>query len=411
MSARGRNMRIEALRLVAIAGIAYFHSFQDIFAQAAGLVATGSAAGVAGDTLTSVASAPELAAGLPLLLGALGFVNLLGAFGNHVFFAISGCFLLPRAAARSGEAGYAADQARRTARRAAMVLATVAFYALITLAVDRWVVPITGVGEGASWLVGGLEFVWVYLVLVVATPIMGWLWRRLPAHRAVVIAFIVVVMAINAYIAFVSPGDAVRSLLEWRKLMSAVSYLASYMAGALVAEWWEEHRAVGEAAAKRAHGVACRLLVAVIIVAAALEVALAFAGQGALMVATSFKSTSLLSFLAAIFSLACALSASGGDGAKTSSTGSLPARATSLIASAAQGILGFYCAQSMFSPLWRPVAAALSASVLPLCSLSPVLAAVALLLVQLLFNAIFIAIVLVIDATVRRPLLRLLKLA
>ena len=69
-----RNIVIEALRLVAVAGIAVFHTFQWAF-QA---VCVG---------------AVEYA---PLAIfpysGALGFINLLGCWANEVFFMISGYF-------------------------------------------------------------------------------------------------------------------------------------------------------------------------------------------------------------------------------------------------------------------------------------------------------------------------------
>uniref|UniRef100_UPI00359C8715 hypothetical protein n=1 Tax=Collinsella aerofaciens TaxID=74426 RepID=UPI00359C8715 len=67
-SKASRNTSIEALRLVAVAGIAIFHTFQWTF-QA---VCTG---------------LPEYA---PLAVfpysGALGFINLLGCWANEVFF-------------------------------------------------------------------------------------------------------------------------------------------------------------------------------------------------------------------------------------------------------------------------------------------------------------------------------------
>ena len=67
-----RNISIEALRLVAVAGIAVFHTFQWTF-QA---VCTG---------------LPEYAplAAFPYS-GALGFINLLGCWANEIFFMISG---------------------------------------------------------------------------------------------------------------------------------------------------------------------------------------------------------------------------------------------------------------------------------------------------------------------------------
>ena len=103
-----RNPRVEALRLVAIVGIAIFHTFQPWFEAA---------------TDGSWAASP-------LTLVAVGLISLLGAYGNHVFFLISGFFLVPRAAARSGEPGYWREQARAAARRSVAILLTVALYVL-----------------------------------------------------------------------------------------------------------------------------------------------------------------------------------------------------------------------------------------------------------------------------------------
>ena len=74
-----RNISIEALRLVAVAGIAVFHTFQWTFqATCVGL--------------------PEYAplAAFPYS-GVLGFINLLGCWANEVFFMISGYFLIASA--------------------------------------------------------------------------------------------------------------------------------------------------------------------------------------------------------------------------------------------------------------------------------------------------------------------------
>lgn len=73
-----RNTSIEALRLVAVAGIAIFHTFQWTF-QA---------------VCTGVPQYASLAA-FPYS-GALGFINLLGCWANEVFFMIPGISLFPR---------------------------------------------------------------------------------------------------------------------------------------------------------------------------------------------------------------------------------------------------------------------------------------------------------------------------
>lgn len=75
-----RNIPIEALRLIAVAGIAVFHTFQWTF--------QGTCVGL--QEYTPLAAFPYS--------GALGFINLLGCWANEVFFMTSGYFssLRPR---------------------------------------------------------------------------------------------------------------------------------------------------------------------------------------------------------------------------------------------------------------------------------------------------------------------------
>lgn len=255
-----RNARIEALRLVAILGIAVFHTFQPWFSAA-------------------TVDAWDVWVTSPGTLATLGCVNLLGSYGNHVFFLISGFFLVPRAAARSGEPGYWREQARAAARRSVAILLTVALYVLGALAIDAWVVPIEGISlESPLWIFSWLEFIWVYLVIVLATPLIGWAWGRVRRPIAVVCALAACVFAVNAYIAFVSPGDEVRDLLEWRKLMSAASYLVAFLVGGALAERRLPRPGVA---------LACCSALAV-----GAEAAAALAGNTNLLVALSFKSTS-----------------------------------------------------------------------------------------------------------------------
>ena len=402
MASSRRNLNVEALRLAAIAAIALFHSFQTLFAQAASAAQAGA---VAGDFALGgmVADPAQLVASTPWALGLLGFINLMGAFGNNVFYAISGCFLIPSAARRSRESGYASDQLRRTARRALVLLATVVFYACAALAVNAWVVPVAGVGlDDFGWLVGGLEFIWVYLVLVIATPMMGWVWERCPHRTALVVALGAVVMGVNAYIAFVSPGGEVRSLLEWRKLMSAVTYVVAYLAGAVVAQTCEAANAAERDGARRVRRAFALAFAASLGASLVIEGGLAVLGAGDFMVATSFKSTSLLSFALAVSALGCALSA-------PPRTACGPVGA--LVAQAAQGIVAFYIIQSMFGGLWRPLAEQVTSSVMVLCGAVPVCACAALIIAHLIIDLVFIALALLLDAFVRRPLFRLLRLA
>ena len=354
-----RNPRIEALRLVAIAGIAVFHTLSTWF-----------------DLALDGTWAPTA----PVAL-ALGLVSLLGAFGNHVFFLISGFFLVPRAAEASERPDFWRSQARATLRRALVILLSVMLYAGIALVVSTWVVPVSGVSLGETeWLVGGLEFVWVYLVVVALCPVIGWLWRRLPHAGGLVVVLVTCTYAVNAYIAFVSPGSEVRGLLEWRKLMSALTYLVSFVAGGLLAGSRLDR-------APRALGVCAAVTLVV-------EGAVALAGNLELMDALSFKSTSLLSFALAV--CAVAVAARPGRG-KKSPVGGLARGLTPCI-------LGFYISQSIFSPLWEPAGT-------QLCTWALGYSEWLLLLVSVLFSLGLLALALLVDRLVRIPLLKAARLA
>ena len=111
-----RNIPIEALRLVAVAGIAVFHTFQWTF-QAVCI------------------GVPEYAplAAFPYS-GLLGFINLLGCWANEVFFMISGFFLIASAASAWDGGATWKSQMQRTAQRLGKVVMPTAFYCLVALA-------------------------------------------------------------------------------------------------------------------------------------------------------------------------------------------------------------------------------------------------------------------------------------
>ena len=359
---RPRNARIEALRVCAIACIAVFHTFQPWFEAA---------------TEGSWDAAPGL-------LAALGCVSLLGAFGNHVFFLISGFFLVPRAADASHEKGYWGSQLRVCARRAATILVSVALWAAVALAVNAWVMPVGRVSlTDLTWLVGGLQFIWVYLVVMLAVPLIGWVWARVRSPRATVIAIAVVVFAVNAYIAFVSPGADERGLLEWRKLMSAVSYVVAFLTGGALAGarlGWGRRALAASAAA-------C-------VVAAC---AAGLAENLWLLKALSFKSTSLLSFALAVSLMACAAGTRPSERAEKG-------RLAALVRATTPSILGFYIAQSVFTSAWHPAANELLERALGAGD-------AAFLAVGVLASLVFLAVVLLVDRALRVSLLKLLHLA
>lgn len=358
-----RNPRIEALRLVAIVAIAVFHTFQPWFAAAAD-------------------ASSELALSFPWLgntgcLAVLGWLNLLGAYGNHVFYLISGYFLLPSAIS---------GRPLRTGRKVMVILVSVLFYATLSLLLGR-IVTLESVSlHQTEWLLGGLEFIWVYLALVLLTPLMAQVARRLPQWRRAVLVLAGVVFGLNAYIAFVSPGEADRGLLEWRKLMSAASYLVAYLTGAALS-YKQASKQASPAKTKR-------LLVGCILVSVLIESGLAVAGRPDLVAATSFKSTSLLSYLLAVASLAYARQSTGER-----------KNAPSWLFAAASSILGFYISQSMTADIWRPAFEdACARAALAGGAPSLVMCGVALSLAD-------VCIVVLIDQLTRSKLLRLLKLS
>ena len=298
------------LRLVAILAIAVFHTFQPWFSAAV-------------DPASDWAIAHPWLGSSPVRT-VLGCINLLGAYGNDIFFLISGYFLLPRAIENP-------HQAKKTLRRVALVLASVMLYAVLVLGVSSLWFPIDGIGlDDLGWLLEGLEFIWVYLAVVLVTPVLALVARRAPHRRGMALAAILATLTVNAYIAFLSPGDADRGLLEWRKLMSALTYLMAYIAGALMARSRGDEKSGGRK-------LACAMGICLL-----LEAALAFSNRPDLLAATSFKSTSALSFMLAVASARFATSQS-------------EEKRVHPLTRYANSILGFYIVQSMTSGWWRPL--------------------------------------------------------
>lgn len=310
-----REPRVEALRLVAAASIAVFHTFMPWFYE-----------------LTHCYGLGAYIVDNPIATPLLGFFNLLGAFGNNVFFFISGLFLVPAAARASLQDGYWAAQRAKSAARVKQMLATVVLYLALVLAVSTFIVPIEGVSLAKlPSLLVWLEFIWVYLALTALAPVIGWAWARLRHPKAAAVAVIAAVFAVNAYIAFFDMGDLDRELLDWRKLMSAVTYFAAFVGGAALAE------------VRLRPGAAAALLAAAVGISIGVECKLAWSRDLLLMYATSYKSTSALSFAMAA---AVVLFARRNDGKKGTGLG--------LATRFSPSILGFYILQSLTSPLWQP---------------------------------------------------------
>lgn len=328
-----RNIPIEALRLVAVAGIAVFHTFQWTF-QA-----------------TCVGAVEYAPLAMLPYSGALGFINLLGCWANEVFFMISGYFLIT-SAARAWDGGAAwKSQMQRTAQRLGKVVMPTAFYCLVALAWSTVVSPIPDVTLSTHyWYTLGLEFIWVYAATVFMAPLFGLAKSRLSkrSYTAAVIVVGILVFVVNGYLAAMSATSA--GEFSWlQKLMSAVTYVIAFLIGGLL-------RDVTDAMdSDRAVALGMRSLVTVLVLTIILEGELSFTGNLTAMAALSYKSTSLISFALAAASLlftATRHSASGNP------------RTAGIIVTLSTATLGFYVMQSLASSLWRPVFNTLLANIL-----------------------------------------------
>ena len=319
-----RNISIEALRLIAVAGIAVFHTFQWTFqATCVGL--------------------PEYAplAAFPYS-GVLGFINLLGCWANEVFFMISGYFLIA-SAARAWDGGTTwKSQMQRTAQRLGKVVMPTAFYCLVALAWSTVVSSIPDVTLNTHyWYTLGLEFIWVYAATVFMAPWFGLAKSRVSqkSYTTTVIAVGILAFVVNGYLAAMSTTNA--GEFSWlQKLMSAATYVIAFLIGRLL-------RDVTDAMDSDKVGtLGMRSLAAVLAIATILEGVLSFTGSLTAMTTLSYTSTSLISFALAAASLLFAATRRSASGNP---------RTAGVIVTLSTATLGFYVMQSLTSSLWRPV--------------------------------------------------------
>lgn len=328
-----RNIPIEALRLIAVAGIAVFHTFQWTFqATCVGL--------------------PEYAplAACPYS-GVLGFINLLGCWANEVFFMISGFFLIA-SAARAWDGGTTwKSQMQRTAQRLGKVVMPTAFYCLVALAWSTVVSPIPDVTLNTHyWYTLGLEFIWVYAATVFMAPGFGLAKSQLSqkSYATTVIAVGILAFVVNGYLAAMSTTSA--GEFSWlQKLMSAATYVIAFLIGGLLRDVTETMDS------DKAGALGTRSLAAVLVLATILEGALSFTGNLTAMAVLSYKSTSLTSFALAAASLLFAATRRSASGNP---------RTAGVIVTLSTATLGFYVMQSLTSSLWRPVFNTLLANIL-----------------------------------------------
>lgn len=464
---RPRIFAVELLRLLAIIGIAVFHTFLLTFEQIAlngpHALSTAMQTGAA-PTFISIVSSTSVAVWL------ISMLMFLGAWGNHIFFMISAFFLVPRLAQRSRHKGFVRDEWKPTAVRIAKVLAAVVFYIVVLIAVNRWVVPIQSIG-GLRDVILSLEFVWLYVIFVLLAPFIGWCIERCRKKWCVALwaVALVAIYGLNIYVAISGRNffDSL-SILDWRKQMSAVTYFASYIcAGALGCAWqrWygkdaSEHDSAPFWLTRRFWALALVVLVAV---AGCIVAFAAFGGHYGLLTVLSFKSTSAISFLLAVCSLMCAAcpgarlrkrnslamellpigdaksddtghsmepspdSVRKSDEAKLSCNGntkrafqpSAKAFCSRAVEALASGILGFYVVQALTYYAWIAVqnrfADPVAIHVASAFAIGGMSASVGWLinwfLVEIIFSLAFVLVVCLIDRFIRQPLLRLIKLA
>ena len=331
---RARQWHVEALRLVAIGGIAVFHTFVPWF-----------------DKMAYGAPFPTDCRGLSTSfwgLFLLGCINLLGAMGNAIFFMISGYFLLPSMARDSHRSGYVARQGLKAARRATVIITTIALYGVLTVSLVA-LLHIPGPDfHTTRWLVMDLEFVWLYLLFVIVAPLVALAQDRWSVWPFVLTVVFIVVFALNGYVAFFSQDGINHALDGWRKWLSA----ATYFVGFCVAGLMNQHRVI-----LRRWGTAS--LWWAIGVSVVIELGVSALKSPWLSGAISFKSTSFLSFWLALSSLSCAVLAHSkcavarGAGARHASRLSDDRFGPAVVRLLASGILGFYVFQSMLTRFWH----------------------------------------------------------
>ena len=322
-SKASRNTSIEALRLVAVVGIAIFHTFQWTF-QA---------------VCTGVPEYVPLAA-FPYS-GALGFINLLGCWANEVFFMISGYFLIPSAVRALQKGSSVHDLTCKSLARLKKIVFPTLFYCAACLLVSMFIYPLPEISlHEIGWLTLGIEFIWVYAASVLLVPVIVLARRQIGSKRApfVVALLVLATFGINCYIA--ATANEAAGIVLWRKLMSAVTYLVAFIAAGEMRFVLECHdKASGAQKSKIA-------LIGLTAATIALELLLSASNQYGTLWMLSYKSTSVIPFILAAASVAAAAlhqprhEASAADKA---------------ITSLAAGTLGFYAVQSFTCNVWRPI--------------------------------------------------------
>ena len=411
MARKTRVFAVEMLRLLAIVGIAVFHTLLPAFENVLGY----------GPWPTDPNVPISAVTGSLWAVWLVMLIKFVGAWGNHIFFMISGYFLIPRMMRASHEPGYARSQTMATVRRVAHVLATVAFYVLVMLAIDRFVTPVASVGW-KEWLLAGLEFIWVYVLVVAIAPLAAsllagvarWNGGTLPMLG---LTTVVIVYALNTYVAFTSTGSF--ALLDWRKWMGALSYAVSFLLAGLFG--YAIRGARGEVGVSRhvmpfwtRRSMWIVLLAACCAVLSAVVLCAVARGDYELMYRLSFKSTSAFSFVLAVCSLMVAVT--GRQRPLEHDPRRHGRRLHTSVQALASSILGFYVVQSLAGDVWKPLCErAMAPALVNAAMASEQFCRTGWLMVWfaigVAFSVGFVMVVCVCDRFVRQPLLRALKLS
>lgn len=322
-SKASRNTSIEALRLVAVVGIAIFHTFQWTF-QA---------------VCTGVPQYASLAA-FPYS-GALGCINLLGCWANEVFFMISGYFLIPSAVRALQNGSSVHDLTCKSLARLKKIVLPTLFYCAVCLLVSMFIYPLPEISlHEIGWLTLDIEFIWVYAASVLLVPVIVLARRQIGSKRApfVVALLVLATFGINCYIA--ATANEAAGIVLWRKLMSAVTHLVALIAAG-------EMRFVLDDGDKASGAQNSKIvLIGLIAATITLELLLSANSQYTALWMFSYKSTSVISFILAAASVATAALHQPRRKATA---------ADKAITSLSAGTLGFYAVQSFTCNVWRPI--------------------------------------------------------
>lgn len=254
---------------------------------------------------------------------------------------ISGYFLIPSAVRALQNGSSAQYLTRKSFARLKKIVLPTLFYCAACLLVSMYVYPLPEISlHEIGWLTLGIEFIWVYAASVLLVPVIALIRQRIGSKRApfVVALLVLATFGINCYIA--ATANEAAGIVLWRKLMSAITYLVSFIAAGEMRFVLECH---GNASGAQKSKI---VLIGLVAATIALELLLSANSQYDALWKLSHKSTSVISFILAAASVAAA--------ALHQPRHEVPA-ADKTIMSLAAGTLAFYAVQSFTCNVWRPI--------------------------------------------------------